>query len=410
MDLVREPASAARPSSSRPTCSTSPSRPARRPSSCGRARSSAPPPLPSSAVPKALRATGRCWHELMSRRSVAAEGGQLRALLSLRWRMLRTPRQRRALVAALLMLPVLAVAAVLVGQLAPENLRLNFATIAPTVFASFFALAVISPASSAGGSELFPSDQLAAYPVRDRTVFRSTVLLAPANLAWMTSFLALLGHHGVRRRPRAARRAFRGDGARLLPVRDDPRPGSRLVLRGSAAAAGGTGGCADGAAVLVSIALAIQLSGNLTDFLDRLPTTRIALSANFGAQGRYVSVGDTGPGAPGGRRDRALARRTSLRVDSAAGQRRRAPTRDPPGPTTGRRHQRPQGADADRPGERLAVGAAPERSDRDGSPPRGDRCHHRAPMGLARPVDRARRGRVRAALRRECLRHGRPGR
>ncbi|HET9944779.1 MAG TPA: hypothetical protein VFR56_03945, partial [Actinomycetes bacterium] len=110
-----------------------------------------------------------------SRRSVTAEGGggQLRALLSLRWRMLRTPRQRRALVAALLLLPVLAVAAVLVGQLAPENLRLNFATIAPTVFASFFALAVISPASSAGGSELFPSDQLVAYPVRDRTVFRS---------------------------------------------------------------------------------------------------------------------------------------------------------------------------------------------------------------------------------------------
>jgi hypothetical protein len=43
------------------------------------------------------------------------------------------------------------------------------------------------------------------------------------------------------------------------------------------------------AAVLIAVALVVQLTGNLTDVLDRLPTTRIALSANFGAQGRYLS-------------------------------------------------------------------------------------------------------------------------
>ena len=123
-------------------------------------------------------------------------GGQLRALLSLRWRMLRSAAPAQGgLPGAVLLLPLLAVVAVVAGQLAPDDpdIRFNFALLAPTTFAAFFVLAVVSPASSAGGSELFPSDQLVAYPVRDRTVFGSTLLLAPANLAWMTNFLLLLG-------------------------------------------------------------------------------------------------------------------------------------------------------------------------------------------------------------------------
>jgi hypothetical protein len=225
----------------------------------------------------------------MSTASVTADGGsgQLRALLALRWRMLRSPRQRRALVAVLSLLPFLAVGAVIGGQLAPENLRLNFATIAPTVFASFFALAVISPASSAGGSELFPSDQLTAYPINDRTVFRSTVLLAPANLAWMTSFLALLGitSYAADRGPLVALSAITvmtyavtatlvGQALAWLLEGVRQRQPGRWAIRGVAA-------------LLALAGLTIQLTGNLTDALDKLPTTRIALSANFGAQGRY---------------------------------------------------------------------------------------------------------------------------
>ena len=131
----------------------------------------------------------------ITRSTAGGSDGQLGALLRLRWTMLRTPRQRRIVVFAMSLLPALAVVAVAVGQLAPDDpdIRFNFALLAPTTFASFFALAVISPASSAGGSELFPSDQLVAYPVRDRTVFGSTLLLAPANLAWITTFLVLLG-------------------------------------------------------------------------------------------------------------------------------------------------------------------------------------------------------------------------
>ena len=86
--------------------------------------------------------------------SADAGHGQLRLLLGMRWRMLREPKQRRRVAIAFALLPLLIVAAVIVGQLAPDEFRFNFALLAPTVYASFFALTVISPASSAGGSEL----------------------------------------------------------------------------------------------------------------------------------------------------------------------------------------------------------------------------------------------------------------
>ena len=44
---------------------------------------------------------------------------------------------------------------------------------------------------SGGGYELFPSDQLVGYPIRPATVFRSTLLLAPVNLAWVINVIAL---------------------------------------------------------------------------------------------------------------------------------------------------------------------------------------------------------------------------
>ena len=52
-------------------------------------------------------------------------------------------------------------------------------------------LAMLAPLVSGGGYELYPADQLVAYPVRPATVFRSTLVLAPVNLAWMLNVVAL---------------------------------------------------------------------------------------------------------------------------------------------------------------------------------------------------------------------------
>jgi hypothetical protein len=55
----------------------------------------------------------------------------------------------------------------------------------------FLLLAVIAPLVSGGGYELYPTGQLVSYPVRPSTVFRGTLLLAPANLAWLLNVIAL---------------------------------------------------------------------------------------------------------------------------------------------------------------------------------------------------------------------------
>ena len=80
--------------------------------------------------------------------SADAGHGQLRLLLGMRWRMLREPKQRRRVGIAFALLPLLIVAAIIGGQLAPDEFRFNFALLAPTVYASFFALTVISLSSN----------------------------------------------------------------------------------------------------------------------------------------------------------------------------------------------------------------------------------------------------------------------
>jgi hypothetical protein len=218
--------------------------------------------------------------------TTAGGGGQLRALLSLRWHMLRSARQRKAAFLAFLLLPLLAMVAIVVGQLAPDDpdIRFNFALLAPTTFAAFFALAVISPASSAGGSELFPSDQLVAFPVRDRTVFGSTLLLAPANLAWMTNFLLLLGVTSYVAAP--------GPLVALALMTTIVYAAAMTVV-GQAVAwwLEGARQSRDGrwslriiaASLALSLAI-VQVTGNLTVLLNDLPTQRIAFSAVQGSE------------------------------------------------------------------------------------------------------------------------------
>jgi hypothetical protein len=216
--------------------------------------------------------------------SADAGHGQLRLLLGMRWQMLREPKQRRRVAIAFSLLPLLIAAAIVGGQLAPDDFRFNFALLAPTVYASFFALTVISPASSAGGSELFPADQLVAYPVRDRTVFASTVLLAPANLAWLTSFLLLIavtsytsalgpmvGFALLTAVVYAAAATLTGQAIAWWLEGVRQRRAGRWTVR----LAGG---------VFILVGLTLQLTHRLTNLLDQLPTKWVAISAVKGSQ------------------------------------------------------------------------------------------------------------------------------
>ena len=78
------------------------------------------------------------------------------------------------------------------AQAIPAQRAFDLTLVTPTLFLAFAVLAVIAPLAAGGGNELFPPEQLAAYPVRPSTVFAGSLLLAPLNLAWIVQVIILL--------------------------------------------------------------------------------------------------------------------------------------------------------------------------------------------------------------------------
>ncbi len=126
---------------------------------------------------------------------IAATSGQTRALLRLRWTMVREARSRLGL--ALLAgsaLGLLASAIVVGARLSDAgDQSFGIALVMPSLLLGFAVSAVVSPLAAGGGNQLFPPEQLAAYPLRPATHFRSSLLLTPINLAWLVQVVALAG-------------------------------------------------------------------------------------------------------------------------------------------------------------------------------------------------------------------------
>lgn len=124
--------------------------------------------------------------------SVHRMPGQVLPLAGLRLRMVRSGRTRAVLVVLLLLPALLATVGVLMVDLVPDDRALGITLTAPTVYLAFAVLAFMAPLAAGGGYELYPPEQLVAYPVRPRTVFFGTLLLAPINLAWMLNVVGLV--------------------------------------------------------------------------------------------------------------------------------------------------------------------------------------------------------------------------
>jgi hypothetical protein len=117
--------------------------------------------------------------------------GQLTALVALRWQMVRRPSARLALALVVLALPLLCVAAAWAARALPPDTAFNLALLGPTLYLAFVGLAVLAPLTAGGGNELYPSEQLTAFPIRPHTWFAASLLLAPLNLAWAAQVIAL---------------------------------------------------------------------------------------------------------------------------------------------------------------------------------------------------------------------------
>lgn len=118
---------------------------------------------------------------------------QVRALLALRWQMVRAPGARFAMCLGILAVLYLLVEVAQLAGGAVEPAALETARrVAPQAFLGFGLLAVIAPLTAGGGNEIVPPDRLVAFPVRPRTQFAGGLVLAPVNLVWVLQIFALV--------------------------------------------------------------------------------------------------------------------------------------------------------------------------------------------------------------------------
>lgn len=116
---------------------------------------------------------------------------QLRALLRIRWQMMRSRRTQAILLLAPMIVLMLMVAAVSsADRVSPDVLVAAISAAAPS-FLGFGLLAIIAPLTAGGGTEVMPASQLVAYPVRPSTQFLASLTLAPLNLVWVVQLLVL---------------------------------------------------------------------------------------------------------------------------------------------------------------------------------------------------------------------------
>ena len=212
---------------------------------------------------------------------------QVGPLVALRWRMVRSTRAQRGFIALSAAVPVLCLVAAVVGATAPRGSSFDVLLLAPSAYLTVALLTVAAPLIAGGGHELFPTDQLDAYPVTARTQFLASVMLTPLNLAWTTQLIALVG---------------------LTTFVSDTGPGvglalltclaflAAVTLAGQAFAWFVIGirqrawGRQLSWAVATTLAAAVAftaLTGNVAAVLDHAPTTWVVTGAVHGAAGHY---------------------------------------------------------------------------------------------------------------------------
>ena len=216
---------------------------------------------------------------------------QLLALLRLRWRMIRSQPVRWAVV-VLTLLPVGLVAAGLFGmQSVPDNQTVNLAVATPTFYVGFVVLAILAPLVSGGGYELYPADQLVAYPIRPATAYRSTLVLAPVNLAWAINVIALFVVTGFATGQLAwipTSRSLLTVAVFILAATVLGHTIGWLVLGIRQTRQGRFFSNVAGIAALVA-GLLVLWTDNVISLLDNSPTTWVLVGAYDGYNGTYAS-------------------------------------------------------------------------------------------------------------------------
>ena len=224
--------------------------------------------------------------------------GQVRTLIALRWRMVRSTRARQGVHR-----PCSADPRAVPGRrprrrdgpAAGPRLRRTAAR-AQRLPRRWPCSTLLAPLIAGGGQELFPSEQLDAYPVTARTQFLASLVLTPLNIAWAAQLIALVGLTAFVSEPGPglmlsvltclvffAAISFAGHALAWFVMGLRQRAWGRRVSW----AAG---------AVLALAAAAIALGGHLSAVLDAAPTTRVVGRRRRRSAQATIAVGRRSPG------------------------------------------------------------------------------------------------------------------
>lgn len=214
--------------------------------------------------------------------------GQLPELVRLRWSMVRSPRTRSGLLLLVGALPALCLAALVAGQVfVPDARRFDLSLLTPSAYLGFLLVAMLAPLFAGGGNELFPPDQLAAYPLSPRTTYLETMLLAPVNIAWVLQVVGLVGLTSAG--APTARGALAAEAVTLAYVATATVVGQTVgwTVVGLRARPSGRALTTAAAVALVAGAGVVVGTGRTVAVLDRSPTVALFASAAAGAYGRW---------------------------------------------------------------------------------------------------------------------------
>ena len=159
----------------------------------------------------------------------------------------------------------------------------------PTALAGFLLLAIVSAVASGGGRELVARDQAVAFPISPTTDHLGALLLAPLNIAWLLQGWALLGSMAYSLTPGILLPAqigillWLGTATALAQV-------VAWVVEALRRRPHGIGTVRALGVLLALAALTLQLSGQLTAALDRIPTVWIVGGLTGGVSWRWAAT------------------------------------------------------------------------------------------------------------------------
>lgn len=217
---------------------------------------------------------------------------QLRALVALRWTMVRSRAARRGLLALAACVPLAVAGGAIAARVTPESLRFDASLVTPTIYLGFAVLSAVSPLTAGGGNELYPAEQLVAYPIRASTHFLTGLAVMPINLAWVSQLVILTAATSfVLNTSWAALLAIPTMLAYVVLATALGQLGSWTVAGLRQTRRGRRAVWAAAGAVAAAVAV-VARSGNATNVLDASPTVDVVVAivgvADVHAYGRWA--------------------------------------------------------------------------------------------------------------------------